>query len=360
MITLMKTKLPSGVTEHFIKQKIGKDKSSAAFCQDILEMADDMKNLLDPLLIVFGGAAKLAPLLFYARMNPNIASKAEQLQKSMLTWWLDRRIPVDKVFEWLGLSTGFTYENLDVLAQYILQCNSEGHANIDVFTYLRGKFGDSELAMITLVKTKLPSGVTEHFIKQKIGKDKSSAAFCQDILEMADDMKNLLDPLLIVFGGAAKLAPLLFYARMNPNIASKAEQLQKSMLTWWLDRRIPVDKVFEWLGLSNLRSTGFTYENLVALDQYFVAYYVEYPLGKMDLLTYLRNNVGDGQLTLMVLKWEGVSEFAKNVGSDLVVRWRNETPKILPTDFLTKDMGEHEILAVEQYYRSAMAHNLLH
>uniref|UniRef100_A0AAV1UJJ7 Uncharacterized protein n=1 Tax=Peronospora matthiolae TaxID=2874970 RepID=A0AAV1UJJ7_9STRA len=333
----------------FVKQWIGRGKTAADLVCKFLSMADDSVVLLDPLAIAFGGDARLAPLLSIAKKRAGSQANAKIMQKAMLMGWLNAKKPVDEVFHSLGMfqTREFKYENMDTLEQYVALLNKENNADIDMFTYLRTKFGDGNLAMMILKQTKLLPGVTKPFVKKRIGEGKSSVDVLKYILAMTYDVDNLVDPLLIAFGGAAKLAPVLLSARMSPAIRLKAEQLQEAMLARWLNRGIQ----------SNLSSMGYTYENMDALNQYYSALDSS---GRLKLFTHLQSRVGDGELILMVLKCQKLFAFAKDVEAALVVRWKNETPDILPAGLITEDMDGHEMDAVYEYYKSVMANNPLH
>ncbi|CAI5726757.1 unnamed protein product [Hyaloperonospora brassicae] len=98
---------------------------------------------LDSLLVAFGGAAELAPILSIAKKSQVVGHRAEELQRVMLNSWLGYGDPVD-VFNWLKLSElrRITYEDLDTFAQYIDLYNVVYGKEEDMLSFLRRKFTD--------------------------------------------------------------------------------------------------------------------------------------------------------------------------------------------------------------------------
>uniref|UniRef100_M4B1Q1 RxLR effector candidate protein n=2 Tax=Hyaloperonospora arabidopsidis (strain Emoy2) TaxID=559515 RepID=M4B1Q1_HYAAE len=265
-----------------------------------------------------GGAAKLAPLLAALKKSGTSRHQAEKVQNAMLKRWLVSNTKLDTVFDVLKLSElterGLTYENLDTFSRYIEVHNERNpRAKTDTFTYLRNKFGGGKLGVMVLKGMNEPRFADEGFVSNAVGNDKPPVDFIGSLLSITVDVRDvekLLDPLLAVFGGVAKLAPFLAALKKSGTSRHQAEQVQNAMLKRWLVRNTKLDAVFDMLELSELMEKGLTYENLDTFSRYIEVHNEQNPLAKTDTFTYLRNKFGDGKLTVMVLKGMKVPQFA--------------------------------------------------
>ena len=96
---------------------------------------------------------------------------------------------------------------------------------------------------------------------------------------------------------------------MNPVIGLRAERLQIAMLTRWLKNE-PVD-VFNFLQLSDLGKRGVTYENLDTFAQFLELRNKKHGQ-KTDMLSFLRGELTDSKLAMMILEGTGTSTNIRN------------------------------------------------
>ncbi|CAI5733648.1 unnamed protein product [Hyaloperonospora brassicae] len=356
------TKVPQLVDRLFIKKAIGHGKTPAEFIDTILMLAFDVESLLGPLLAAFGGAAKLAPLLKTVRESGFSKDSAKQLQHAMFLSWLDSGKTDDAVFDLLGLSeiwkSGLICENMNTFVEYISVRNEHYTTGIDALMYLRRKFGDTGLSIIMREEEealRIMKMREISFSDRQVDESKSSADFVGDLLAASTNVVGLLDPLLIVFGGAAKLAPILSIAKMNPVTREKAVELRHAMLTSWAKSRKNAYAVSDLLELTELKERGLVYENLDFFAEYLVLCN-KISGGGMDIIAYLRTQFGDNVLTLTILERKEVSSFTKEFDRALIQRWRDEGKTLANVcdEVMEDDLTWQDRVRIVDYFKSVM------
>ncbi|CAI5722003.1 unnamed protein product [Hyaloperonospora brassicae] len=303
-------------------------------------------SLLDFLVLLYGGVAKLAPALSIAKNGHFSGDDAELLQTEMLTKWLAHDTPVDEVFYLLELNTlganDLTYEYLDTLDRYIaLYKAKHPGADEDSAKCLRKHYDDGKVVrMIADAKKKssYPNMVLRDLVKR--WKFENSAI---SIVDVADKFReamiyetSVLNLLLAFYGHVSDLARALSLAKKDTASRAKAEHLQLPMLTNWLQHKVPVEDVHKLLKPPDTRTAGLKFENMETLVQYMTLYNKLYPKAHMDIQTYLWNHFADGEIVRMIADAMEMSPYIEHILRDLVKQWKFENSAISIVDVADK------------------------
>ncbi|CAI5732525.1 unnamed protein product [Hyaloperonospora brassicae] len=330
--------------------KLWKLENSAISIVDIAdkfrEAVIDETAVLNLLLAFYGHEYDLARALSLAKKDTASRVKAEHLQHTMLTSWLQKLEPVEFVYNLLKppntRTAGLKFKNMETLVQYMTLYNTNyPQAHMDILIYLRHYFADGEIVRMIADAMEMSPDI-KHILRDLVKRWKFENSAIS-IVNIADkfrkaviDETTVLDLLLAFYGHVYDLARALSLAKKDTASRVKAEHLQLTMLTSWLQHKVPVKVAYQLLEPPNTRTAGIKFENMETLVQYMTLYNTNYPQARTSILTYLRNQFDDGEIVRMIADAMEMSPDIKQILRDLVKRWKLENSAISIVDVADK------------------------